>query len=216
MDDEELSLPTLSKIPSDPQLPSNPTAQPIKSRKRSTRSYDLLDDDTYASSLHTSSDPALFSSDETPDAENYAGGKRRKKKTYAGTWWGERHGKAGSISSRSSTGRARRITKREFTRNIDSGIFMCSDDGSTDLSSDSSLGAELLEDQRRADEAVPRALLRTPPPTRTSKLSLTYTSASPQSPIFVKKPVVVDPRDQRATDVIRKMVDESCEEVDLS
>jgi Leucine Rich repeats (2 copies) len=66
----------------------------------------------------TSSDPAMFSSDDhNPTAEDYAG-KRRKEKWH-GTWWGE---KVGSRAQSNSQG-----SRRKFTRNFDSGVWMGSE-----------------------------------------------------------------------------------------
>ncbi|RVX70075.1 hypothetical protein B0A52_06247 [Exophiala mesophila] len=100
-------------------------------RKRSRADYD--DDD-----VGTSSDPALFSSDEqAPGAENYVMGKR-KKHTYQGSWW----------SHRQRTGNGK---KREFRRNYDSGIFMGSETSDGSLSSDSfGLEDEFLKDQQNS------------------------------------------------------------------
>lgn len=225
MDSDELSLPTLPWVSTnsskDLQLPITDLSHTQSwSRKRSTRPYELQhDDDTYSSSIHTSSDPALFSSDETPDAENYSGGKRRRKKTYAGTWWGERFPKTRSRTSSGSRGSntSSRKVKRRFTRNFDSGIFMNSDDGSTELSSDSSFGADLIEDQRRAD-ATHNSTLAMPstPAQQKSKLCLSFGSASPQMPRSAKKPILVDEQEQYVVSFIRKCLDESREDVDLS
>lgn len=222
MDDEDISLPSLPRLSThsseELQLPSSaPASLQQRSRKRFTRSYDLLnDDDANSSSVHTSSDPALFSSDETPDAENYSGIKRRKKKTYAGTWWGERlpgvwPKKSNSLLSRSPS---LRNTKRKFTRNFDSGIFMNSDEGSTDLSSDSSFGADLFEDQRRSEEVTYPAPPQTPG--QKSKLCVSFGSPSSQGPRSAKKPVLVDVREQHVISVIRKCLEDSKEDVDLT
>jgi Leucine Rich repeats (2 copies) len=86
-----------------------------------------------------SSDPALFSGDESvPGAEDYAN--KRKKNLYTGSWWSHRM-------------KANRDDKqREFKRNYDSGIFMGSE-ASEPPSSDSlgSLEDELIQDQRRKE-----------------------------------------------------------------
>ena len=78
----------------------------------------------------TSSDPALFSSDEpAPSAELYSA-KRRKDK-WRGTWWGER--------LRTEAAREKRLFKRSY----DSGIWMGSE------GTESSLEDEFLDEQRR-------------------------------------------------------------------
>ena len=168
--DLELELPSSPPMYNEPCLPQARLLDPIRdlsSRKRSSHCSILQDEPDL---VHTSSDPALFSSDETPDAENYVGPKRRKKH-YVGTWWGElalkrglssSSSRAGSVSSSSSSRRSLEIARislgvkkgrGRFKRNFDSGIFMNSDDSQAssdiDISSDSSLGNELIEAQRR-------------------------------------------------------------------
>ncbi|KAK5937305.1 hypothetical protein PMZ80_010311 [Knufia obscura] len=219
MDEEELQLPTLPQVQSEPQLP-RPLFSRLNSRKRSARSDELQDDDVLSSSLHTSSDPALFSSDETPDAENYSGGKRRRKKTYAGTWWGEKLAKsrAGSkgLSSNASSGRGK---KRQFTRNFDSGIFMNSDDGSScaEFSSDSSLGNELMEAQMREEEVTPKAMVAPRTPVMgASKLALTFENMSPLTPRAARRSVLRDPKHEHVLSIVRDCLDEGKEDVDLS
>lgn len=71
----------------------------------------------------TSSDAAWFSSDErAPSAEAYTS-QRRKKRQWKGTWWGGKEEQTQApVTSTTSTG------KRRFTRNLDSGVWMASDD----------------------------------------------------------------------------------------
>lgn len=223
MDEEDIALPSLPRLHTqsseDVHLPQNTSALLNQwSRKRSTRYYELQqDDDANSSSIHTSSDPAFFSSDETPDAENYSGGKRRKKKTYTGTWWGERFpaAKPRGGSRRPSSSASSRKVKRKFTRNFDSGIFMNSDEGSTDLSSDSSFGADLIEEQRRAD-SISRYTLPQTPAKQKSKLCLSFGSPSSPGPRSAKKPALVDVREQHVVSIVRKCLEDSKEDVDLS
>lgn len=221
-EDDEIALPSLprhhTQDSDDIQLPQNAsTMLTYQSRKRSTRYYELqqLEDDANSSSIHTSSDPALFSSDETPDAENYSGGKRRKKKTYTGTWWGERFLSTDSRGRRASSSASSRKVKRKFTRNFDSGIFMNSDEGSTDLSSDSSFGADFLEDQRRLGDATHYNPPHTPVQQK-SKLSLSFGSPASQGLRSAKKPTLVDIREQQVMSVVRKCLEDSKEDVDLT
>ena len=115
-----------------PPIPSSQDQSPPETcelhhrRKRPRLEYDLS----------TSSDLALFSSDDhAPTAEDYAS-KRRKKK-WQGTWWGE---KAKGCASGTSTG-----SKREFGRNFDSGVWMGSE------GTDTSLEDEVLDELRSAD-----------------------------------------------------------------
>jgi hypothetical protein len=115
---DEVELPPL------PASQASPHKCPLSflRRKRSRSDYEL--------EPATSSDPALFSSDEpAPSAELYSA-KRRKDK-WRGTWWGER--------LRAEAARE----KRPFQRNYDSGIWMGSE------GTESSLEDEFLDEQRR-------------------------------------------------------------------
>lgn len=130
---DELDLPPLSQSAIQAaQTPPRPSLWLARKRTRSD-----YDDDPA-----TSSDPALFSSDEqAPGAENYTAGKR-KKRTFRGSWWDRHPVKAGSRKS---------TRKREFKRNYDSGIFMGSEASEASLSSDSfSMEDELLKDQQES------------------------------------------------------------------
>ena len=122
MDEMELPPTLTDEMPRDPSLPP-PT------RKRSRLAYEPA----------TSSDPALFSSDDAaPSAEHYSA--KRKKDKWRGTWWGDR--------LESERGRE----KRQFKRKYDSGIFMGSE------GTDSGLEDELLRDQNihMTSSAMPR------------------------------------------------------------
>jgi Leucine Rich repeats (2 copies) len=96
-------------------------------RKRPRLEYDIT----------SSSDPALFSSDDhAPTAEDYAS-KRRKQK-WRGTWWGEKlKGRASSISNGG---------KRKFTRNFDSGVWMGSEE------TDTSFEEEFITESRSSEK----------------------------------------------------------------
>jgi hypothetical protein len=115
---DEVELPPL------PTSQASPRKYPLSllRRKRSRSEYEL--------EPATSSDPALFSSDEpAPSAELYSA-KRRKDK-WRGTWWGER--------SRAEAAKEKRLFKRSY----DSGIWMGSE------GTESSLEDEFLDEQRR-------------------------------------------------------------------
>lgn len=101
----------------EPDLPPIPALRPGLIRKRTRSDYEAA----------TSSDPALFSSDEhAPNLDSYA--TKRRKEQWKGTWWG-----AKTIPVRK---------KRSFRRNFDSGIFLGSED------TDMSLVEELLDNQQ--------------------------------------------------------------------
>lgn len=224
MAEDEFQLPALPSR-AEPLLPP-PSFRPANLRKRSTRSDELANNDFLSTSLHTSSDPALFSSDEDQDVENYSPGRLRKKKRYAGTWWGDKLSKLRYESTESgSESSIRKAKKRKFTRNMDSGIFMCSDDASADLSSDSSFAADLLEEQEKAENTS--SVFSTPQqyssPARAALIgsqSLNSSFDSSQGASPQRKRVRHEPQSSSKQDlaisIIRKCLDESKEDVDLS
>jgi Leucine rich repeat len=132
--EQEIDLPPISVLPQDLPLALSDSHW---RRKRPRFEHDPK----------TSSDPALFSSDEqAPTAENYFS--KRRKENWSGTWWGE---KFNGNASNASNG-----AKRKFTRNVDSGVWMGSE------GTDTSLDDDLLEEFRSAsnpaaDEAGMRA-----------------------------------------------------------
>ncbi|KAK8016117.1 CCR4-NOT transcription complex subunit 6 [Apiospora rasikravindrae] len=72
-----------------------------------------------------SSDPAVFSSDDDPNVENYAQGGRQRKKRYVGSWF-HQHPASGD-SAFGEEVRPRPLTKRTLQRQFDSGVWMGSD-----------------------------------------------------------------------------------------
>ncbi|KIW88676.1 uncharacterized protein Z519_10722 [Cladophialophora bantiana CBS 173.52] len=110
-----------------------PPLTPVLARKRTRSDHD---DEPAASS-----DPALFSSDETaPGAENYVSGKRNKR-TYKGSWW-DRH-------PADATDKGSHREKRQFKRNLDSGVFMGSESEDPPSSDSITMEDEFLRDQQR-------------------------------------------------------------------
>jgi len=171
------------------ELPPLPTGPPF--RRKRTRSITSLDP-------ATSSDPALFSSDEqAPSAEDYAC--KRRKKQYPGTWWGERLRK----------NNAGEHSERQFRRNFDSGIFMGSEGSS--FGSSSGLEDELIEDQRKKQEENGdededsfdwmTRLRRRGSKKETGKLP---------------KPKLVSPQEQRVRSIMNKCLEYGREDVDFS
>lgn len=76
------------------------------------------------SSPPVSSDPALFSSDDDPSADNYT--QERKKKKYRGPWYQQIPASEGNFQE-SLEQAAEKKSKRTFERQFDSGVFMGSD-----------------------------------------------------------------------------------------
>ena len=110
---------------------TRPSRPAVLTRKRTREDY-LVDDDLPPSA--TSSDPALFSGDEaTPGLESYQS--KRKRKMFSGSWY-EHSAKARKEDRR-----------REFKRNVDSGIFMGSESETPSSDSIGSLEEALIHDQ---------------------------------------------------------------------
>ncbi|KAI1259546.1 hypothetical protein F5Y18DRAFT_294196 [Xylariaceae sp. FL1019] len=86
-----------------------------------------------------SSDPAVFSSDDDPDVENYANGPHRKKRYY-GSWYQQQQLPASSDSTFGEDKAPPLKSKRTLERQVDSGVWMGSD-GSVGL--DEEFGIEL-------------------------------------------------------------------------
>lgn len=106
---DELEEPTLPEYPSGTHQDLEDSQVYLSSnRKRSYASHRFSD----------SSEPALFSSDNESAAENYFEGPRQKKQ-YRGTWE-DQH----PVEAKPSTPRGR----RKFERQVDSGVFLGSDD----------------------------------------------------------------------------------------
>lgn len=113
----------------EPELPPLPAPRStLPPRKRTHTEYDT----------HTSSDPALFSSDDHKEASADLYVSKRRKAKWTGTWWG------GRLETTSS-----RAAKRSFQRNYDSGIFMGSEGTDTSLEDDF-----LADQQLKGDAAV--------------------------------------------------------------
>jgi hypothetical protein len=109
---EEPSLPSLFMGHGDQPLPAiNP-----RKRVRLQRSH--------APPSITSSDPAIFSSDDDPSLENYS--QVRRKKRLVGSWY-EQHPASSSDSSFGEDVLPVPKPKRAFARHFDSGVWMGSD-----------------------------------------------------------------------------------------
>ncbi|KUJ13776.1 uncharacterized protein LY89DRAFT_590708 [Mollisia scopiformis] len=96
-----------------PQLRSDPTTESFT--KNAARKRARL------SSPPVSSDPALFSSDDDPSADNYT--QERRKKKYRGPWYHQRPASDAGQDSEDAPEKKRRTFERQF----DSGVFMGSD-----------------------------------------------------------------------------------------
>jgi hypothetical protein len=191
---DDLDLPPLSQSAiRDAQTPPRPSF--LRSRKR-TRFGE--DDPT------TSSDPALFSSDDQPPgAENYVGG-HDKKRTFKGSWW-ERP------STKDET--QKRLRKREFTRNFDSGIFMGSEASEELASSDSfTMEDELLRDQQEKATGTSQGHRLEPYGLDAAMQDPNHTPRTKMPP----RPAVTVPKEhEEVCAIVRQCLDDGKEDVDL-
>lgn len=114
---EEPSLPPLKAIAWDQHRQS--ISNPLK-RVRPAR----------LPSLATSSDPAVFSSDDDPDVTNYVEGRRKKR--YVGSWFQHNRTSSDSAFSEDRPPLPAMKAKRTFERNVDSGVYLASDGAESD------------------------------------------------------------------------------------
>ncbi|KAI9819141.1 MAG: hypothetical protein M1827_007297 [Pycnora praestabilis] len=104
---------------SDPVLPTLRTNHSVSPLRSST--FKLPSKRSWGYDASNSSDPPLFSSDDYPgleDNEEYP----RKKRRYRGTWWGE------ELPGRDDATAKKDRVKKPFTRCVDSGVWMNSDE----------------------------------------------------------------------------------------
>lgn len=91
-----------------------------ESRKRGRHALDS------PASFSTSSDPAVFSSDDDPGLDNYVHGRRKKR--YVGTWFDQKQAvSSDSIDSAFGEETPRPLPKqrqRHYKRQLDSGVWM--------------------------------------------------------------------------------------------
>jgi hypothetical protein len=121
----------MAEEPTLPRLPS-----PLASGSRGKRTFG---EGVSSPELSTSSDPAFFSSDDDPALDNYQGQGRRKRR-YVGAWFDQHPASSDSgvddetrATHVSRRNRARpRPKKREFRRQLDSGVWMGTDGALTD------------------------------------------------------------------------------------
>ncbi|PHH54579.1 hypothetical protein CFIMG_003563RA [Ceratocystis fimbriata CBS 114723] len=167
---EEPTLPPLPPIDKNDLHTQTPICNP---RKRA-----LQRSECYPPSFATSSDPAIFSSDDDPSLENYEPSSERRKRRLVGSWY--EHNVAAPSSSDSTftddtvlQKPVRPVTRRIFTKNFDSGIYLGSDGMTTDDDSlamppppppirsrrlTMGLGCQLSEEQRQARRIVERCV----------------------------------------------------------
>ncbi|KAH7013575.1 hypothetical protein EDB80DRAFT_375998 [Ilyonectria destructans] len=116
----------------EPSLPHMPAAvswdEQSQSFSNNPRKRVRQQGPNHAPSLkYNSSDPAIFSSDDDPALDNYVEGRRKKR--YVGSWF-QQH----PTSSDSTFGESIQVPKqrRQWTRQLDSGVFLGSDGNESD------------------------------------------------------------------------------------
>jgi len=134
----------------------------------------------------TSSDPAIFSSDDDPALDNYTHGRRKKR--YVGTWF-DQH--PASDSNDSALGEETRSTplpkpklKRQLRRQMDSGVWMAQ--------------GELTDTDDTLELEVPPSRLPLAPRAAPMPVSPQYSS-----------------EERMAQDIIQSCIDRGVEDVDL-
>lgn len=178
--------------PAEPTLPRLPPSLPFADTRKRLRN---MEPPPYPS---TSSDPAVFSSDDDPALDNYQANGRRKRR-YVGSWFDQQPASSDSALGdetrpsyrppRSNRAPAK-PKKREFKRQLDSGVWMGTDGALTDT--DESVDLE------------PRAArLNLVPPRHPASLPL-----SPARPRYSAK-------EQAVHTAIRSCIENGKEDVDL-
>ncbi|KAL2142427.1 hypothetical protein VTI28DRAFT_1199 [Corynascus sepedonium] len=177
----------------EPTLPLLPSRTGVR-KKRSRHS------DSPPPPHSSSSDPAFFSSDDDPAIDNYQSNGRRKRR-YVGTWY-DQH----PASSDSALGeemqpsyppprrtRPPKPQKREFRRQLDSGVWMGAEGSVTDT-----------DDSFDLEPAAARLPLAPPP--------RAVVTAMPPPPIWPR----LSPQEQKVQDAINFCIENGTEQVDLS
>ncbi|MCJ1393590.1 hypothetical protein MMC18_006465 [Xylographa bjoerkii] len=146
-----------------------------------------------------SSDPPVFSSDDLPPGlENYDS--HRRKKQYRGRWWENR------LGCGQGDGSAPVRKKREFKRNIDSAVWMGSDETETTDSGDLDIEADIEKELPPMDTSFDNTL------PKVHKKRIDFSNVvSPDSGL---QPEEVAQRE--AARVVQELVDDGCEVIDLS
>ncbi|KAK0656653.1 hypothetical protein B0T16DRAFT_366218 [Cercophora newfieldiana] len=187
--------PTLPRLPG-PGYAAPPAALFSKGRKRGRMAFGSA-----SVALSTSSDPAVFSSDDDPALDNYMHGGARRKKRYVGSWFDQQPALSESNDSAMGDEMRRPMPKpqaRQFRRQLDSGVWMAQDD-----STDNDEYSEL--DLRPAKIVTP---------SKGFAPSTVFTPSKLSSPPIQRSKFTV--QEVHAQECIQKCIDEGTEEVDLN
>lgn len=122
----------MSEEPTLPRLPAVSWDERSQSFSNNPRKRGRLTHASNApSSAFNSSDPAVFSSDDDPAIDNYVEGRRKRR--YVGTWYSQ-HPTSSDSTFGEVTPNPR--PKRTWARQLDSGIFLGSDDAESEIMSE--------------------------------------------------------------------------------
>ncbi|KAK3298571.1 uncharacterized protein B0H64DRAFT_78316 [Chaetomium fimeti] len=174
----------------EPTLPTLPPPLPVGDRKKRRRNLDSPPTQSSASS-----DPAFFSSDDDPALDNYHHNGRRKKR-YVGTWFNQQPASSDSAMGEESLpsyppprrNRPPQPQKREFRRQLDSGVWMGTEGSLTDT-----------DDSFDLEPAAAK-----------------FPVASPRTKVLVSAPPTFSPQELAAQRIARTCVERGTEQVDLS
>ncbi|KAK3365288.1 hypothetical protein B0T24DRAFT_683909 [Lasiosphaeria ovina] len=136
-------------LPQLPRLASNPAALILGYGRKRARGGNA----TYAPPhVLSSSDPAVFSSDDDAGLDNYVDGRRKKR--YVGTWYDQHPVSSTSSDSALSVEWAAPplpAHKREFRRQLDSGVWLEQDAGKLSTAGGSINDDDLVSDAKSGD-----------------------------------------------------------------
>lgn len=113
----------------EPSEPSLPPLRGIQLEGPATRLRKRVRE-AHPPTLTTSSDPAVFSSDDDPDVTNYAEGRRKKR--YVGSWFQYTPASSDSAFGEDRPSMPAPRPSRAFERNLDSGVYLASDGAESD------------------------------------------------------------------------------------
>ncbi|KEY73148.1 hypothetical protein S7711_04896 [Stachybotrys chartarum IBT 7711] len=121
----------MSEEPTLPPLPAISWDEQSQSFGNSSRKRARAQIAGGASSTFNSSDPAVFSSDDDPGLDNYVEGRRKKR--YIGSWFQQHPASNDSALGECPGPAIGPHPKREFSRQVDSGVFLGSDGAESDV-----------------------------------------------------------------------------------
>ncbi|KAI9745284.1 MAG: hypothetical protein M1818_001564 [Claussenomyces sp. TS43310] len=173
----------MAEEPTLPSLPSGSTRQSISGSSQAPKRVRL-----HSTSPPISSDPPLFSSDDDPSAENYAGLRRHSKRKFRGPWYSQKLDESTDDQQRG---------KRKLQRQFDSAIWLGSD------ATEGEVDAEFLENSQ-----IPITPTSSQHTMAIRPVSTPYRSSQPTTE--------ASSPEERAKDQIDECLDMGKQDIDLS